>query len=272
MPDITGEHEHDISGVEAQIAILPNVKNTDQTVLDDAQTPETSPPAADVTELAHRPAQPRRNVVFAGKVVLLLVTILIMLADTSSTSATNNRMPTPQPTATATIVPTPTPVVMPGFQLYQDRVEGYMIQYPATWTYTPINPGIQFVDDVNNLTYEVQVFTPGDATSIGVSGDPSNPSSWVSFAMDSLAKQWQSEFQQVPGPSPAVTIGGTLWQSGVGMISVNSTLVRVQIYATVYNGKPYIISLWAADDIFHLGQTLYFDAMLKSFEFVPART
>jgi hypothetical protein len=51
--------------------------------------------------------------------------------------------------------------------------------------------------------------------------------------------------------------------------SAPQTRIRVQVYATVYNGRPYIINLFAADDRFSAGLTQFFNPMLQSFAFLP---
>jgi len=170
-------------------------------------------------------------------------------------------------------MPTPTQTPIVGFQQYVDPAEGFSIQYPGSWVYIPDSPGIQFDDDISNPTYEVQVIVPSDTTYAGLSGDPSDPAVWVNYTLSAVARKFQDNFQQVPGPAPSVMIGGVTWQSGVGLLTgdPNQGSFRVQVYATVYQGKPYIINLLAPDAKFSVAEKYFFTPMLQTFEFLPAK-
>jgi hypothetical protein len=92
--------------------------------------------------------------------------------------------------------------------------------------------------------------------------------------MQSFANLYAGNFQQDAGPLPAATFAGSTWQTGRGVISdqvgqVSQASIRVQVYATIYQGKPYIISLYAADGTFSVADTVYFQPMRESFEFLP---
>lgn len=210
---------------------------------------------------------PRLLIVGASILGILLV---IMFTDAGRTTAVHRATPTPTPT----VAPTPTPTPIVGFQQYVDPTEGFSIEYPGTWVYIPDTPGIQFDDDISNPTYEVQVIVPSETTYAGLSGDPSDPSAWVDYTLSALARKFQNNFQQVPGPAPAITIGDTTWQSGTGLLNGDPSQgsFRVQVYATVYHGKPYIINLLAPDDKFSIAEKYFFTPMLQTFEFLPAKS
>jgi hypothetical protein len=207
---------------------------------------------------------------------LIVLTLALVLADVGRTTAGQSgpiakhptATPRPAATATATVFPSPTPML--GFQVYLDRSEGFVVQYPLTWIRQSNNPEVAFLDDTNNPRYQVQLDLPGDATSIGLQGDPNNPAVWVNYAMNQLSSQFGDGFQQLPGPTPAAVIGGEQWQSSVALLSISGVNVRVQVYATVHDGKPYILSLEAADERFDAGRQLYFGPMLGSFQFLPS--
>jgi hypothetical protein len=259
-----------------------------------ALTPVTSRPIAPSEEKAndstaaalravtgrHRlpPKRPGRQVpaVAAGAMALIVLTLALVLADVGRTTAgqsgpiAKHPTATPRPTATATATVFPSPTPMLGFQVYLDRSAGFIIQYPLQWIRQSNNPEVAFLDDTNNPRYQVQLDLPGDATSIGLQGDPNNPAAWLNYAMNQLSSQFGDGFQQLPGPTPAAVIGGEQWQSSVALLSISGVNVRVQVYATVHDGKPYILSLEAADERFDAGRQLYFGPMLGSFQFLPS--
>jgi hypothetical protein len=118
------------------------------------------------------------------------------------------------------------------------------------------------------------VLLPSDSAAAGLSGDPNDPASWVNFAMQSFANLYAGNFQQDAGPLPAATFAGSTWQTARGLISdqvgqVSKASIRVQVYATIYQGKPYIIGLFAADGTFNVADMVYFQPMRGSFEFLP---
>ena len=201
---------------------------------------------------------------------LVMMTFLLANADpTVNGHAQPAPTPTQAPTATATQTPSPTP--MTGFELYVDRLDGFTIQYPQTWVFSSTNPGAQFDDNSVDNSYEVQVLLPGQATTPDTSPGQDPASAWVNYEMSQLAKL-PGSFQQIAGPVPSRTIGGQTWESGVALISSNQTIIRVQVYATVYQGKPFLINLLAVDDRFTAGTVEFFNPMLDSFKFLPSNS
>ena len=155
-----------------------------------------------------------------------------------------------------------------------DNADGFLLQYPAGWTHRLSNPGADFADDAVNATFEMQVLLPSDSAAAGLSGDPNDPASWVNFAMQSFANQFAGDFQQEAGPLPAATFAGSTWQTARGLITyqegrVSLDSTQIQVYATIYQGKPYIIGLFALGGTFSIGDKLYFQPMRESFEFLP---
>jgi hypothetical protein len=201
---------------------------------------------------------------------LIIITLVLLLTTSvrggSPTTAHHPPTATPRPTATATKIPSPT--AMPGFQLFVDTTDGFMLQYPVGWVQHLNNPGAEFSDDAGNPTFEMQVLLPSDSAAAGLTGDPNDPQSWVNFAMESFATQYAGQFQEDAGPLPAAQFAGATWQTARGIIT-DQVRIRVQVYATVYQGKPYIISLFASDDAFSVADTVYFQPMRLSFQFLP---
>lgn len=199
---------------------------------------------------------------------VLFATLLLLFTDAGRTTAGVGKAratPTARPSPTATAISSPT--AMLGFKVYTDVPDGFIIQYPSTWQLSSPSPTIEFDDSKNDSSYAVQVIIPNDATPPGSGGDPGAASAWVQYAIDQLATV-AGTVQQETGPIPSKVIGGEVWQSGIARISQGQTVIRVQVYATVHNGKPYIINLLAVDDRFIAGSEEFFDPMLSSFQFL----
>jgi hypothetical protein len=265
-------------------SVAPEDETTDEARMDDAPvTPEPSIPTklaepAGPAELSGTAQAHRRPFLRAPRLViagaaLLLCALVLLLADGGATTAGQSSART-HPTATlaptATPSPFPTPTAALGFKVYFDRGERFYVQYPLSWEAKQTNPGIQFDDDPNVPNYIVQVLQPGDATTAGSTTDPNDPTVWVRYELNRLASIYQSSFSELPDAAPAMHFGGALWQSGVARLSDNNTNIRVQIFATVYDGTPYIINLLATEDRFADGVRAYFDPMLQSFTFLPS--
>lgn len=218
------------------------------------------------------PRAPRLVIASAALLVCALVLLMTGGRGTGTTPSSARAHPTATLTPTATRSPFPTPTAELGFKVYLDRSERFFMQYPLMWEAKQTNPGIQFDDDPNAPNYIVQVLQPGDATTAGPTADPNDPIVWVRYELNRLSSIYQSSFTELPGPTPAVHFGGTLWQGGVARLTDNNTNIRVQIYATVYNGTPYIINLLATEDRFAGAVRAYFDPMLQSFTFLPPTT
>ena len=213
----------------------------------------------------------RRDLLVLVAVGLLAFVLVLILADGGQSKAqTGVVRPTATTRPTATVTMTPSPTAQPGFQIYSDPSEGFLVQYPRNWVPSPINPGIQFDDDATNPGFEVQVISPDPSYSCSQSTTkPNDASVWVNCELGNLAKKWQGYFQQLPGPTPSVAFGNTVWQSGVGFLGTSSPRLRVQVYATIQNGKPYIVNVLATEDRFAFGTTEFFQPMLQSFKFLP---
>lgn len=205
---------------------------------------------------------------------LILVGMLaLLLADTHTSDAAVRATPTATPAPTATLAPTPTPVPIDGFQFYRDPANHYIVQYPLGWVVSSDNAsqGIEFCDDCNNPGYIVQVNTPSNLGDVGPPANQNTAAGWVTYALNGLSSRLQTGTLNTLGPQQPITIGGVVWQSGGGLVTDGSGTVRfrVQVYATVYEDKPYILVLSTTDDRFTAGTIQFFGPMLQSFEFVP---
>jgi hypothetical protein len=222
-------------------------------------------------ELAERGR--RRPLLVLGSVIVVALLLVLVIADVGHPSSAERLAHQHTPTATLAPTPTviPTPTVRPGFQIFVDTSDGFLLQYPVGWSHRLSNPGAEFSDDAVNTTFEMQVLLPPASAAAGLSGNPNDPTSWVNFAMQSFVNQYASDFQQDAGPLPAANFAGASWQTARGLISdqMSQVSIQIQVYATIYQGNPYIISLYAAADAFSVANRVYFQHMLDSFEFLP---
>lgn len=180
-----------------------------------------------------------------------------------------------KPTATATLMPTatpqttPLPTPLPGYALYVDSRSEFMIQYPLTWSKEDLVPSIQFYDTAQS-NYVVTIL-PADPNNGPATTDATAAATiWVDMTLNGIQQEETVQnFERLSGPTPAATIGGQVWQSGIATFGPADAPNRVQVYATIFDGIPYVITLVAPDDLFATGQALYFKPMLATFQFLP---
>lgn len=180
---------------------------------------------------------------------------------TATAAPTPSPMPSPTPSPTPTVAATATPAPDANFTWCgtQCTQNGYQIEYPDTWTpgAAQNQPGVQFTNAGDVDTIYAAVKTPGsNATSASelVTDDTSNFSSQTGY--------------QSPQTLPSVTIGGANWNAAVLYYQLNGHVEQVNIYATIYQGKGYVMELQAAQDQFSSTNTQDFTPMLNSFQFV----
>jgi hypothetical protein len=238
-------------------------------VLVTPQTPDEPPPPLRLVRQQLRRMAPWATAIIALTLVGMLA---LLFADSHPTDAAVRPTPTATPAPTITPAPTATPVPIDGFQFYRDPANHYIIQYPLNWMVSSDNTsqGIEFCDDCNNPGYIVQVNTPSNLGDVGPPPNQNTAADWVTYALNGLASHLQSGTLTTLGPQTPIVIGGDVWQSGGAVVSDSSggTRFRVQVYATVYDGKPYILVLSTTDDRFTAGTIQFFGPMLQSFEFV----
>jgi hypothetical protein len=181
---------------------------------------------------------------------------------TAASTPTPTPRPTPSPTPTPLPSPTPTTVPTPmpdaSFSWCTSCTQGgYMIEYPNGWSQstTQDQQGTQFTDAAQTDTYAA-VKTPGAGAS----------------ATDLLAAD-TGEFSNQPGfqgpqGTQNATIGGTNWSYQTISYQLNGQPEQVNVYATVYQGKGYILELQAQQGQFANIYGQYFNPMLTRFQFV----
>lgn len=173
--------------------------------------------------------------------------------------------PTPTPSPTATPLPSPTPAATPtpvpdgNFSWCTSCTQGgYLIEYPNGWSQsaTQDQQGTQFTNAAQADTYAA-VKTPGGGTATDL------------LAADTGEFSSQPGFQGPQG-TQNTTIGGTNWSYQTISYQSNGQPEQVNVYATVYQGKGYVIELQAQQDQFGSAYGQYFSPMLTRFQFAPA--
>jgi hypothetical protein len=257
---------------------------------DDA-TPETTPddklisaevsPSSLRTLWSGQRARLVRAVIIGVTVVALAIPLLSLIAS-NARHPISQVQPTATPQPTATVSPTPT--LIPGFQYVADSEDGFTLQVPQHWACAETNPGIECRDDADAPNYKAQVQLPSDWTVPGGQPNGNDASPWVNYALNAFSETPGQVFERAPGPTSTITINGVRWQTSGGLISVDTSSgqdgtptatppihIRVQVYATIHNDKPYLIALYSTDEQFTAATELYFQPMLRSFQFIPTK-
>ena len=227
-------------------------------------------PESPVQETSQRALAPRL-ILIGGVVSALLASALLLAVAGASRIAVQRaeQSATRSPVATATPSPSPTPQL--GYLVYTDAANGFLVQYPQNWSVdSTAAPVIQFSDDSNETGYVMQVALPAPTALPDASSDPANAVTWVNYELNIFAQKYPQNFILLSSGMTTRKINGVTWQSGAGLITNNSSGIHLQVYATVYQGKPYLINLLSAQDHFSAGTLEYFDPMLNSFAFLKA--
>jgi len=318
-PSVAADDAVNATGEQAD----PLADPTDPTDQSERQQPprrRSSRPARSSADEAERVARSGTFILTMTLVSALLVSGLLLTLSSVTrlnagpTQPETQRQVTPTPTTAAF----PTPTAEPGFQLYIDRSDGFLMQYPTGWALVSLTPGIDFKDDPNSPAYIVQVLFPGSFSApTGQGGNQNDGAFWVNYALNGLSTTLTQQgmgalVRQANCPAPYMaptTIGGATWQCGAGydVVGVTPTptttpgasptatpratpsagptqtpgstapasgcstgsCLQVVVLATVYHGKPYIISLLSSSDRFEAGDIEFFQPMLNSFAFLP---
>lgn len=94
-------------------------------------------------------------------------------------------------------------------------------------------------------------------------------------ASDLISADLQSNFSSKTGymaPTGQVTatIGGENWVEEIAYYQLNGQKIHVQVYATIHQGKPYVIELQAFEADFDLINRQYYEFMFSKFQFQQA--
>ncbi len=186
---------------------------------------------------------------------------------TATSIPTPTTAPSPSPTTAPSPTPSPSPTLTPtatpdaGFILCDTTCisNGYSVEYPSAWLQKPTNDatGTQFT----NLSQgdEFAAFKTPGITKL-------NAGQLVNTDLSNFSSQ-QGYNAPTPTPSSNATIGGENWSYQIAYYQLNGQTVRIEVYATIHQGKAYIIELQALDSQFDAVNTQYFERMLVRFQF-----
>ena len=175
-----------------------------------------------------------------------------------SPSPTATDTPTPNPSPTSTVAPSPTPD--PGFAFCSTcATNGFQVEYPQTWSQGTTTDGTGVMYTNPTTTDQYAAFKTPGATS-------QNADYWVTTDL-------QTNFHVTPPSLSTTTIGGETWAYAIAQYqSPSNVKEQIEVFATVHQGKAYIIELQASVDQFSTVNTKYFAKMLGSFQFVSSTT
>ncbi len=186
---------------------------------------------------------------------------------TATSIPTPTLAPSPSPTAAPSPTPSPTPILTPtstpdtGFTFCNNicTSNGFSVEYPSTWSQSPTtdSTGTQFTNPSQADEY-ASFKTPGMTTM--------NAGQLVNNDLNNFSSQ-PGYNAPTPTPSSNATIGGENWSYQIAYYQLNGQTTRVEVYATVHQGKAYIIELQAIDTNFEMVNTQYFERMLAIFQF-----
>lgn len=183
---------------------------------------------------------------------------------TAIPSPTPTVAPTPTTAPTPTVAPTPAPDANFSWCSTACTNNGFLVEFPNGWNQgqTADGTGVQFVNPAQPDEYAA-FKTPGATTS---------------SASTLVNNDLQANFASKPGytvttpasASTTTTIGGETWTYEVVTYQnaeQNNAVEQVAVYATVHQGKAYIIELQAPQNLYATVNTQYFEVMLNRFQF-----
>ena len=186
---------------------------------------------------------------------------------TATSIPTPTTVPSPSPTAAPSPTPSPSPTLTPtptpdaGFTLCDITCtsNGFSVEYPSAWAQKPTtdSTGTQFTDPSQSDEF-TSFKTPGITTM--------NAGQLVNNDLNNFSSL-QGYNAPTPTPSSNATIGGENWSYQIAYYQLNNQTVRIEVYATIHQGKAYIIELQALDSQFDAVNTQYFERMLVRFQF-----
>jgi hypothetical protein len=182
------------------------------------------------------------------------------LTATASAAATPTAEASPSPTASP--MPSPTPAPDANFSWCGQTCQpyGFQVEYPDGWQMGQATNAIgeQFTNPTQSDQY-ASFKAPG----------PTNSS-----ANDLVNNDLQTNFASktgytAPTTTSSTTISGTTWITAVAYyLSDTQQKERVQVFATVYQQKAYIIELQAPDSQFDGVNSQYFNLMINHYQFL----
>ena len=185
--------------------------------------------------------------------------------NTPTIGTTPSPVPTITPTDTPTTVPSPTPdptaAPDPGFTWCDATctTNGYIVEYPNGWQQgqTADTAGVQFTNPTQKDEF----------VAIKLPTSSSNGSS-----TDLVSNDLQNNYASQPGyvaptSTQATTIGKENWVYQTASYQSNGQKEQIVVYATIHQGKGYVIELQAPSSLYETANTQYFEKVIGSFQF-----
>ena len=170
---------------------------------------------------------------------------------------------TPPPTF-ATYTPGPTPTDIPNYKLFTSEVNGYAMDYPASW-------GTSTLSGANNDTVN-QFSRPNTSTEVNVEHSSAFDSATDAQILQVEIQDAQSQgmtLTEITGAATTEGIGGEIWQRHEYSVTTKSgTKLHIAILTCHHLGKGYVIALISSDTGFATDDTTTFEPMLRSFRFL----
>ena len=185
---------------------------------------------------------------------------------TAATPQTTVPTPTLIPSPTTAPTPAPTAAVTPapddGFSWCGAVCTnyGFTVEYPNTW-----QPGTM------PGTNGVQFANPGQSDQFATfkAAGQTNSSASELVTNDLQTNFANKSGYQAPTTSSTATISGETWATATASYqSDTQQQEHIEVYATVHQGKAYIIELQASEDQFSSVNSQYFTNMLGKFQFL----
>jgi len=176
-----------------------------------------------------------------------------------SASPTVTDTPAPDASPSATVAVTPTPD--PGFAFCSTCASnGFLVEYPQNpnaWSQGTTTDGTGVIFTNPSAQDQYAAFKTPGATSQN--------------ANDLVISDLQTNFHVTPTSLSTTTIGGETWAYAiVHYQSPSNVKEQVEVFATVHQGKAYIIELQAPESQFMNVNMQYFEKMLGNFQFLQS--
>lgn len=181
---------------------------------------------------------------------------------TATPTATPSPTPTPTPSPTPTVAVTPTPAPDANFSWCSICMpKGYQIEYPDNWSQSELpDQSVKFTDQ--SQTIQAVVKTPTGSSS---------PADLINADIAQLASQTSSTAAPASACTTNPPISGESWNCEMTILVPNADPthpIQTWVYATIYQGKAYLIELVAPQSSFADDQSQFFNPMLARFQFV----
>jgi hypothetical protein len=305
---VFGDEHRETEGAQAALVPLVNDLEDLTETSEDAGQPDDSPRPEPTPVSPRMRAAPWVIAVSAVILASTLLLMLADVQRTNGESANARPTPTPPPTATLAPTPSPTPMegfqyyvdrsnhyliqypvgwiyspASPGIEFADDtNSPGYIVQVLLPTSLTTTGPDTDPSDAAAWVNYELdnlsKQWPQGSFTRVPGSAPPAATPTPAASGTPAATAVPTATPTAAPTTTPAspscvlsqkpVTIGGKAWQTGGGLVQANDTRICVQVYATVVDGRPYIINLIASDEHFIAGNIEFFTPMLRSFQFL----